>query len=77
MFSTAFGGREVVVILERDSSRTFRSHYQLLATSRTSTLERELSQGAAAGYELMGMTVGETAVGGHEVVAIMRRVRAE
>ena len=74
VFETALGGEEVVVILERDKEATSRSvEYQLLATSRTSTLEKELQSAAARGYELIGLTVGETAFGGTELVAITRR----
>jgi hypothetical protein len=47
--------------------------YKLLATNRTSTLEKELLEAAAAGYEIVGMTVAKTAVGGKELVVITRR----
>ena len=74
MFKSAFGGEEVVCILERDSSAGgTRSAYRLLATTRTSTLQKELEASGAAGYLLVGMTVGKTAMGGKELVAIMRR----
>jgi hypothetical protein len=74
VFKSAFGGAEVVCILERDDSagRT-RSAYRLLATTKTSTLEKELQTAGATGYLLVGMTVGKTAMGGNELVAIMRR----
>ena len=48
--------------------------YLLLATSRTSTLQTELDAATRRGYELVGMTVGETSFGGEELVAIMRRL---
>jgi hypothetical protein len=74
VFKSAFGGEEVVCILERDSSAgAARSAYRLLATTKTSTLQKELETAGAAGYLLMGMTVGKTAMGGTELVAIMRR----
>ena len=76
VFETAFGGEEVVVILERDKDATLQlTEYLLLATSRTSTLESELQAAARMGYELVGMAVGETALGGEELVAITRRLR--
>jgi hypothetical protein len=74
VFNSTFGGDEVVVILERDGNdATSRFEYRLLATSRTSTLETELRSAGDAGYEVVGMTVGKTALGGSELVAITRR----
>jgi hypothetical protein len=74
-FETTFGGQEVVVILERDQDTTERSEYRLLATTRTSTLEKELLAAGAAGYAIVGMTVAKTAMGGKELVAIVKRSR--
>ena len=74
MFKSTFAGEEVVCILERDKDAdSRRSGYKLLAVTKTSTLQKELQEAGAAGYELMGMTVGSTAIGGHELVAILRR----
>jgi hypothetical protein len=74
VFDTTFGGEEVVCILERDSDAVSKpSTYRLVATTKTSTLEKELVQAANAGYEVAGMTVGKTAMGGNELVAILRR----
>lgn len=74
VFKSMFGGDEVVCILERDKDNTGgRSQYRLLATTKTSTLQKELVDIGAAGYEVLGMTVGKTALGGKEVVAIARR----
>ena len=74
VFKSVLGGQEVVCILERDKESTPKgSRYKLLATSKTSTLEKELLQAGAAGYQIMGMTVSKTALGGKELVAIMRR----
>jgi len=76
VFESAFGGDEVVVILERDKDAAVRPvQYRLVATSKTSTLEKELADAGRAGYEVLGMTVGETAFGGKELVAIARRSR--
>ena len=78
VFNSAFGGDEVVCILERDgSAANERVDYRLVATSKTSTLQKELVQAGAAGYQIVGMTVGKTALGGNELVAITRRVRAQ
>ena len=75
VFKTAFAGDEVVCILERDADREPRQvRYRLLATSKTSTLEKELQQVGAAGFEVLGVTVAKTAFGGKELVALLRRV---
>ena len=74
VFKSAFGGDEVVCILERDMDADARhSRYRLLATTKTSTLEKEMAQAGLAGYDVLGMTVAKTAFGGKELVAIMRR----
>jgi hypothetical protein len=78
VFNSTFGGEEVICILESDKdaeARPFR--YKLLATTKTSTLQKELLEAAAAGYELLGMTVAKTALGGKELVAITRRVEGQ
>ena len=76
VFSTTFGGKEVVVILERDAdTRVPLWEYKLLATSKTSTMQKELNEAGAAGFSFVGITVGETAFGGKEVVSILRRPR--
>ncbi len=75
VFKSAFGGEEVVCILERDGAAPKASvDYRLVATSKTATLQKELAQVGASGYQLVGMTVGKTALGGNELVAITRRV---
>lgn len=75
VFSSTFGGDEVVIILQRDrdSEETAYWEYKLLATSKTSTMEKELREAGAEGYELVGLTVGSTAFGGAELVSILRR----
>jgi hypothetical protein len=75
VFKSRFGGDEVVCILERDKdAEPVVSEYRLIATTRTGTLQKELAASGAAGFEILGMTVGNTAMGGKELVAIMRRV---
>jgi hypothetical protein len=74
VFKSTFGGKEVAAILERDKSiEPIRHRYRVLATSKTSTMEKELRESTAAGYEFVGMTVGKTLVGGEEVVCILRK----
>jgi hypothetical protein len=73
VFQTAFGGREVVVIMEADPSQKGRSNYRLLATTKTSTMQKELQAAGAQGYVLLGLAVGKTEIGGDEIVAILRK----
>lgn len=76
VFKTAFGGEEVVVILERNrDERAPDQDFKLLATKRTGTLQKELNEIGEQGYELLGITVAKTAMGGEEIVAITRRVK--
>lgn len=74
VFESAFGGREVAVILEKDRNGSSGGYlYKLLATTKTSTMEKELKQVGDDGYEVLGMTVGKTALGGKELVTITRK----
>jgi len=74
VFETAFGGKEVVVIMQRDASRpASKSVYRLLATNRTSTMEKELKEAGKDGFLLVGFTVGKTEIGGEELVSILRK----
>jgi hypothetical protein len=74
IFESSFGGREVALIMERDSALPIkRASFKLLATSKTSTMQKELAQSGADRYSLMGMTVSKTAFGGSEVVCIMKK----
>ena len=76
IFSSTFGGREVVVILERDREAETRAwEYKLLATSKTATMQKELAEAGEAGFSFVGVTVAETSFGGKEVVSILRRPR--
>jgi hypothetical protein len=47
--------------------------YRLLATSKTSTMQRELQDASDAGYTYVGQTVFETLFAGREVVCILER----
>lgn len=74
VYSSTFGGKEVVVILERDvEAESTQWEYKLLATKKTSTMQKELNEAGAEGFIFVGVTVGDTLVGGKEVVSILRR----
>jgi hypothetical protein len=47
--------------------------YRVLATKQTSTMEQELNQAGEQSFQIVGMTVGRTAMGGFELVSILRR----
>jgi hypothetical protein len=75
VFKKTFGS-EVMVILERDrEAKPKLWEYRLLATRKTSTMQKEIMEAAAAGYQFVGFSNGETFFGGTEVVTIMRRPR--
>ena len=74
VFKSTFGGKEVVAILEKaPDAKIVRYEYRLLATKKTSTLQKELTEAGEQGFGFVGMTVAKTLVGGDEVVAILRR----
>lgn len=60
---------EVILILELDRSLQAppRFEYRLLATSKTSTMEKELNEAAAQGFEFLGV------IRRGEVISILRR----
>ena len=72
---TAGGGKEVVVVMVKDPSKAQgdRRVYKLLATSKTSTMQKELREAGEAGFRIAGMTVAKTAFGGDELVSILRK----
>ena len=74
VFESAFGGKEAAAILQRASNaKRNRYQYRLIATLKTSTLEKELREAAEAGYVAVNLTLGKTALGGQELVVITRR----
>ncbi len=75
VFESMFGGRETVAIVQKssDQSNAVAYEYKLVATSKTSTLEKELREVTEAGFEAIDLTVGKTAMGGSEIVVITRR----
>jgi hypothetical protein len=72
VFQSGIAGREVAVIMERSASGK-RIEYRLLATSRTSTMQKELREAGDAGFRVIGITVAKTAFAGSELVSIMRK----
>ena len=70
---TAVGGKEVVVLMQKGGDTTGTFRYKLLATKRTSTMQKEINEAALDGYDYVGQTVFESAFGGEEVVSIVER----
>jgi hypothetical protein len=67
-----------MIILERDLEAAPKLwEYKLLATKKTSTMQKELLAAADEGYQFVGVSVGATFFGGSEVVTIMRRPRKQ
>lgn len=76
IFDSTFGGKEVVVILERlRSTDSRRVEFKLLATNKTSTMQKEMLEAGRDGFAFAGLTVAETLFGGSELVVILRRQR--
>ena len=67
-------GGEVMIVMERDRDAPLvRYEYRLLATKKTSTMQKELQEVGDQGFEFVGVTVSDTMFGGDEVVSITRR----
>ena len=74
VFESMFGGKETAAIVEKGGTASKeRFEYRLVATTKTSTMEKELKEVADAGYQAIDLTVGKTALGGSELVVITRR----
>jgi hypothetical protein len=50
-----------------------RVEYRVLATNKTSTMQKEMQEAGDAGYEYRGQSVFRSMFGGKEVVAILER----
>jgi hypothetical protein len=50
-----FGSMEIVVIMEKPPGSPQHYEYLLLATTRTSTLQKEITEATEGGYEVVGM----------------------
>ena len=72
---TSFGGSEVVVVMQRLPDSMPRFEYRLLATSRTSTMQKELQAAGDAGFSYRGQAVFSTLFGGDEPILILERDR--
>lgn len=70
---TMFGGKETVAILTFTGESKARYQYKLLATNKTSTMQKELQEFGNQGYEYKGQAVFETTFGGKEVVTILEK----
>jgi hypothetical protein len=57
---TAIGGKEVVVLMQKGGDVSGKYRYHLLATSRTSTMQKEMNDAASDGYDYVGQTVFES-----------------
>lgn len=73
-FETAFRGREVIVILEKDETKPAKKiEYRLVATTRTSTMQKELQEAGAEQFTVVGMTVCKGFVDEFEIVTILKK----
>src|SRR6185295_12540473 len=70
---STFGGSEVVTVMakEKGSSAKARYAYKLLATSKTSTMQKELQAAGDEGFAYKDQTVFGSSFGGDEVVVIL------
>ena len=53
--SSMWGSDELVVVLERSPGEVLRYEYRLLATNRTATLQTEVTQARAEGFDIHGL----------------------
>ncbi len=73
---TSFGGNAVVVVMERlDGGEPLRYQYKLLATPKTSTMQKELQEAGDAGFAGVGQTIFSSTFGGQEVMLILEHDR--
>src|SRR5262245_38779031 len=77
MGGNTLGGSEVVVIMSknRHTPPSGRYAYKLLATSKTSTMQKELQAVGDEGFDYKDQTVFDTTFGGSEVVVILESDR--
>lgn len=76
--SSPTSGNEMVVILEKVATPPQTYEYQLLATTRTSTMQKELSEAAAKGFRLLPKTIiaKQQMLGGVEIVMLLEKAPA-
>jgi hypothetical protein len=66
------GGVEIVMVLERPPAPNKRYEYKLLATSRTGTLQKEVTEATEGGFKVVGMVSR-----GEHMVVMEREVDAK
>lgn len=73
------GGNEVVAVVERPvgGGDLPQYEYRLLATSKTSTMQKELTEAGEAGFMYLAQAVSATAFGGQEVLVVLGREASE
>ena len=77
MVGSPTSGNEMVLLLERVAQPPDTFTYQLLATTRTGTMQKELTEAASKGFRLLPRTMisKEAAfMGGPEVVVVLERL---
>jgi len=70
--NTFFGDNEMVVLMSRHN-KSVQFEYLVLATNKTSTMEKEMRGAGKKKFKYKGQTVFETRFGGQEIVVIMER----
>ena len=76
MAGETLGGDEVVTVMYLDPGTehgTPRFDYKVLATNKTSTMQKELNEVGQLGYRYAGQSVAQTTFGGQSVVVIVER----
>ncbi|HUU12397.1 MAG TPA: hypothetical protein VM182_01665 [Terriglobia bacterium] len=73
--SSPTAGSEMVVIMEKVATPPQTYEYLLLATTRTSTMQKEISEAAAKGFRLLPKTIiaKEQMLGPVEIVMLMEK----
>lgn len=64
----------IVVACLLASTAHAQATYRVLATSKTSTMQKEMQEAGDAGFHLVAVMGGETAVGGKEAVVLMEKM---
>lgn len=72
-------GNEMAILLERMATPPDTYQYRLLATTRTSTMQEELSEAAAEGFRLLPTTLISKSrrFGGDEIIVMLERSPTE
>lgn len=64
----------IVVACLLASTAHAQATYRVLATSKTSTMQKEMQEAGDAGFHFVAVMGGETAVGGKEAVVLMEKM---